>query len=139
MASVRQVPIEAACPDDISISDETRLYRRIHPKHFVRDSNTNQVRPSSAAFSNSTDGSPMSVALGDTLHELGRTPESVVEAYPNFALACLPARFPRTLNQTICRCPVAEEPAHGGVGGNKTPSVKRKLREAAAWHVPPSS
>ena len=58
MAPARQLPLEQACPDDPSVLDETHLYRRIHPTHFVRDENTNEVRPSSAAFTNSRDGKP---------------------------------------------------------------------------------
>ena len=79
----------------------------------------------------------MSVALGDTLITLERTPASVLARYPDFAMARFPASLPRGLNQTVCRSPVVEEPAHGGVGGNKSKSIKRKLSRGASWEVPP--
>ena len=137
MAPARQLPLEQACPDDPSVLDETHLYRRIHPTHFVRDENTNEVRPSSAAFTNSRDGSPMSIALSDTLETLGRPPSSVLDRYPGFALARFPASLPRILDQTVCRSPVDEEPAHGGVGGTKSKSIKRELSRTARWEVSP--
>jgi hypothetical protein len=50
--------------DDPSIPDDAELWRRIPPWHFVDDENLRQIRPSSAAFEDDPDGSPMSVILG---------------------------------------------------------------------------
>jgi hypothetical protein len=58
--------------DDPTISDETELWRRIPPWHFFHDENLGRIRPSSAAFENHPDGSPMSVLLATE----GGTPET---------------------------------------------------------------
>ena len=49
--------------DDPTIPDLAELWRRIPPWHLVKDDNLGRVRPSSAAFDNHPNGSPMSVLL----------------------------------------------------------------------------
>lgn len=128
---------DGSCKDDPSIANDSHLYRRIHPDQFVPDENAGTVRPSSAAFTNSEDGSPMSVALGDTLSDLGRAPATVLDHYRRHALARLTAAVARESRQTVCRLPVDDEPAHGGVGGTKSKGVRRQLAQSSVWEVPP--
>jgi hypothetical protein len=47
--------------DPDSIPNPRRLFRRIHPDMIVMDQNSGQHRPTSANFSDSSDGTPMSV------------------------------------------------------------------------------
>jgi len=49
--------------DDPTIPDDAERWRRIPPWHFFHDENLRQIRPSSAAFEDHPNGSPMSVLL----------------------------------------------------------------------------
>jgi hypothetical protein len=116
--------------DDASISDETALFRRIHPQfHLHWDDNRGCWRVTSGAF----DHEEMSVALGDTLEELGRSPETLLDPYPDQYLVSLPARAAREQEQAILRDPDDAEPAHGLVVGRKTLRRKKALLAAARW------
>lgn len=123
--------------DDKSIADTTELFRRINPEQIVQDDNTGERRPSSAAFNDSSDESPMSVALGDTLQAAGRSPESTIASYPAWGLVAITARVARDCEQAIVRDPVPEEPAHGLVAGKKTGGRKNTFKRAARWVVLP--
>lgn len=126
--------------DDQSIIGDSKLFRRIFVRPNVQvvwDANRNKWRPSSAAFQNSSDGSPMSVVLEVVLQELERDYESVLVGHDNFACAYISAQLARNLQQGIVRDPVPEELAHGLVFGNKPPSVRRKMAEEAEWLVAP--
>jgi len=130
--------------DDKTIANDTLLYRRVinqpNPpaKQIVWDDNKNCWRPSSAAFTDHPNGSPMSVALGDTLQEEGLEPNSVLDGHENFCLVSFPASIPRSKAQGIMRKPLEGDPAHGEVFGKKTKSVKRALANNSEWHVPPN-
>ncbi|HUY37004.1 MAG TPA: hypothetical protein VMV69_30075 [Pirellulales bacterium] len=113
--------------DDPSIADSEALWRRIPPTHCVLDRNLGRVRPSSAAFENHPNGSPMSVVLGKEVIAAGRDAESVLKGHEGYALASFSAGLARQCGQAVARDPLDEEPAHALVIGKKTGSVKRAV------------
>ena len=126
-----------ALSDDPSILDSASLWRRIPPWHFVFDHNLNVLRPSSAAFDDHPNGSPMSVVLGDDLLAAGRPPKSALADCAGFALASLAAGLARSTGQGIMRAPLPEEPAHAEVFGPKSGSVRRALAKGSTWVIAP--
>jgi hypothetical protein len=119
--------------DDLTIPDEADLWRRIPTWHIVRDENSGQIRPSSAAFDNDPDGAPMSVVLAAE----AENPQTALAGLTGFALASFKARTARDCNQGIVRDPLPNEPAHALVFGTKTKSIRRRLAKEATWVVPP--
>ena len=112
--------------DDPTIRDPDPLWRRIHPT-FLRSDGT----VSSAAFSNSSDGSGMSVTLGREAMATGVTPKLALSRYPTHGLAAITAGDCRSHEQRIQRDPTAEDRHHALVSGEKTKAVQRQLARAA--------
>jgi len=127
--------------NDDSVSDDTLLLRRIpsRPKlTIIWDSNLGCWRPSSAAFEDHKNGSPMSIVLEDTLIELGRALDSALTGHETgFSLAAITAGTARENNQGVARDPVDDEPAHGVVFGRKTKKTSRNLARSSTWIVEP--
>ncbi|HUY33644.1 MAG TPA: hypothetical protein VMV69_12915 [Pirellulales bacterium] len=124
--------------DDLTISNDAVLWRNIPPRHFVLDENASAVRPSSAAFMDDPDNSPMSVLLGDEVLSSGRTAESIIANLEGFALAEFTASAVRECGQLVVRDPTDEEPAHAlVVGDKKKRSIRRRIAENAKWLIPP--
>lgn len=115
-------------PDDLAVSDEVDLLRRIPPWHFHADPSTGSVRPSSAAFEDDEDGLPMSVYRSDVIEQTGRNPERVLRGHENFALAAVGAGLVRSHAQTVHHDPLPDEHAHAVVCG------KNKERHAAVGY-----
>jgi len=124
--------------DDPTIVDAAVLWRRIPPWHFVRDDNAGTIRPSSAAFENHPNGSPMSVVLGDEVVASGRSASEVIAMHSGFALAALTAGLSRKCNQGVMREPLPEEPAHAVVFGEKPKRIRQLIAKSAEWVIPPS-
>ena len=137
-------------PDDKTIDNDTLLYRRVmnqpNPpvRQIVWDGNKRCWRPSSVAFTDNR-GSPMSIAIGDTLEKEGLEPDSVLIGHENFSLVSFPAKIPRDKKLGVIRKPIEEDleqgvvadPAHGEVVGKKTNGVKRYLKDNAEWYIEP--
>jgi hypothetical protein len=123
--------------DDLTIPDEAELWRRIPPTHLILDHNLGRIRPTSAAFENHPDGSPMSVFLADIVLESGRKPEAVLVGHEGFTLASITAGLARECNQKIVRKPLDMEPAHAEVVGKKTDGVKKRFYRGCRWVIPP--
>jgi hypothetical protein len=123
--------------DDPSVLPHHVLWRRIPGWHFVWDANRNAVRPSSAAFDNDSDGSPMSIQLAAVLAEYGRGELEVLQGHTGFALARFLAEAARNCGQMIVPEPGPGDPAHGLVVGDKPPSVRKKLQRASEWQTEP--
>lgn len=127
--------------NDETISDDTQLLRRVPSVpnlNVVWDGNAHAWRPSSASFENHPNGSPMSVGLSDTLDQLGRPLESMLDGYEGaFSLVAFRAGVARENGQGVARDPTPEEPAHGVVFGEKTKAIRRKLAKSAIWIIPP--
>ncbi len=125
------------CPDDLTIQDEAGLWRRIHPKQLVVDKNRGVIRPSSAAFQDPSDGSCLSIVIGDVALSFGRTPEIVMANHREYFLASFSAGLARNFGQTVCRVPVEEEPAHGEVCGVKSKTVQKAFANSSIWVIEP--
>lgn len=125
--------------DDATITDDAELWRRIHSTWIVPDRNTGSVRLSSAAFDNSSDGTPTSVLLADLVRETGRTAEDVIAKFDQHALASITAGRARDCKQGVARDALPNEPAHAYVFGRKTKLLKRCLARHAEWVIPPAS
>jgi hypothetical protein len=123
--------------DDLSIGSDAQLWRNIPPWHVVDDANRGGKRISKAAFDDHPNGTPMSVVLGDDVVAAGREPSSVIANLEGFCLASVTAELARSLNQGIVRSPLAVEPAHAEVFGNKTDSVRKRFAREAHWIIPP--
>ena len=124
--------------DDPTIADEAPLWRRVPPCHVIFDQNLGRFRPSSAAFENHPNGTPMSVLLGGELVDSGRSAESILSGYHDFSLVSFPALVARNNGQAIVRRPLPDEPAHAEVVGRKSGAVKKALVRASEWVVPPA-
>ena len=114
---------EPAEADDLTITDDSALWRRIPPRHFVFDQNLGRLRPSTAAFENHPDGSGMSVFLGAEVVARGRGPDDVLAGHTGYALAAITAGLARAMRQAIVRRPLVDEPAHAEVRGHKTSAL----------------
>lgn len=79
----------------------------------------------------------MSVVLEDTLVELGRNPESIIENRPGHGVLGIRAKDVRAEAQRIERSPLTVELAHGDVWGEKPGSRRRRLATKAFWVVEP--
>ena len=124
-------------PDDPSILDEIDLLRQIPRWHFFEDRETGQVRPSSAAFEDDSDGHPMSVYRSDLIAATGGNLDRILAAHTGFAVSAIAAGLVRSLDQTVHPEPLPDEAAHAVVCGNKTDSIRRKWARQARWVIPP--
>lgn len=112
--------------DDPSILDTAELWRLVRPDWQVEDGRGG-LRPSSAAFQDPTDGSPMSVLLADQVKASGRGLKDVLSAFPGYKIASFSAGFARTLDLGIARDPTPQELAHAVVAGKKPKRVRNQL------------
>ena len=119
--------------DDPSIPDEAKLLRRIPPIHFPGDRMT-PGRPSSAAFEDSPDGSPMSVNWEELCHE---HQFDSLEGHETFGLVSFTAGQARELGLSVFRWPLEGNPTHCGVARKKTKGIKKKLASESRWVVFP--
>lgn len=124
--------------NDTSVGGCSELWRRIHPKQIIFDKSLGKIRPSSAAFQDSTDGTPMSVLSARLVGRSGRDEFSVLRSFPNEALAAFTARFARSQRQGIELAPVENEPAHAHVFGSKEKSVRSQFAKHSIWAVEPN-
>jgi hypothetical protein len=119
--------------DDPTIPNDAELWRRIPPWHFVDDGNLGQIRPSSAAFEDHPDGSPMSVLLAVEAGD----PQRALAGHQGFALASITAALARRLGLGVARDPRPDEPAHAVVFGRKNKRISRRLAMGSHWIVQP--
>jgi len=123
--------------DDKSIPDEAELWRRVPPgiNWSVLDENLGRIRPTSQAFRDSPDGSPMSVFLAD---ECGN-PQTAIAGHEGFGLVVFSAGLARKCGQKIARKPLPEQPSHAFVVGEKTKPVQNRLARGCRWIIEPST
>jgi hypothetical protein len=119
--------------DDATIRGSDPLWRRIHPDQVLFDRNLGGWRPSSAAFGDHPNGTPMSVVLGNEVIGAGRSAAALLDDYTGYSLAGVTAGLARSCDQIVYRAPRADEPAHAEVKGTKTKGVKRKFATEATW------
>jgi hypothetical protein len=127
-----------AYQDDIAIGNDVRLFRRIHPQWIVRDDNLNCFRPSSQAFNNSQDDSPMSVNREDILQQENREPAVLLTGFHEWGLASVRAGVMRENGQGIAADPLPDEQSHALVFGPKPPKTRKRIAKTAEWVIQPS-
>jgi len=123
--------------DDPTIADEEVLLRRIPRWHFHFDKNLGRWRPSSAAFEDHPDGSPMSVHLISVLEGCGFPVESILADHDGYVVAGIVAGFVRANGQGICRKPRDNYPAHAKVVGPKTERIRKRFAKESSWVINP--
>ena len=116
--------------DDPTIGHDVSLWRRVNPIHFVKENN-GTVRPSSAAFQDHPNGTPMSVVIAAEC-----TIERALAGYTGFGIVAITAGLARQYGQGIMRTPQPNEPAHADVFGPKPKNVTRSLAKGSVWVVP---
>lgn len=79
----------------------------------------------------------MSVQLASIVIESGGDARSALASYPDWYLAALTAGQVRARKLGVIRHPLPDDPAHAGVTGEKTPSVKKYLAKTARWIIGP--
>jgi hypothetical protein len=123
---------EAESPaDDSSIGDDEALWRWVRPDQW--EPMGDSTRPRSDAFCDSSDGSPMSVDRAQVRQQRGEGPEHTVADRPGYLVAEVQAGSCRALHLGVVPDPLPDNPAHAGVTGTKTHSVRRQLAKAALW------
>lgn len=106
--------------DDPNVADDAVLWRRVRPDWVIRDENVGEFRPSSAAFQNSSDGSPMSVLIEMIVKSTNRTAADILNGYFEYSLCSFTAGLARELGQQVATRPEdLNEPAHGFVVGKR--------------------
>ena len=124
--------------DDLTVPDDERLLRRVPPQLIVWNENTGARQVSTGAFSDSSDGSGMSVSLAGVLEAAGVPDEHVLGGYDGFGLVAITAGLARAQNQGVIRDPTETDPSHAEVVGKKTRAVKRAFKREATWIVCPA-
>jgi len=126
--------------DDPSIRNCSELWRRVHPTHFIFDQNLGRMRPTSQAFTDSKDGTPMSVLQARVVAATNRDEYSVLRNHPGYALVAFTARLARQLGQGVEPNPLPDEPAHTYVfGDKKKKAVKEAFAKNAVWVAKPDA
>lgn len=123
--------------DDISIANSDYLLRRIFQDFWkIDDDNQDRTRPSSQAFNDPSNGSPMSVFIENIILDAGRSVFEVLSGYPSNGLAKFTAGVAREVDLGIKKDPLPDEDSHAEVFGNKTRSVKNHLARNSEWVLP---
>ncbi|MCY3820356.1 MAG: hypothetical protein OXH52_13495 [Gammaproteobacteria bacterium] len=125
--------------DDATVSDDDELLRRVPPNMISRKEGQGTLEVSSAAFTNPSDGSGMSVVIRSALIAGGGCIEEVLAGYEGFGLVSIQVASVREQNQMVVRKPLPENPAHGEVIGQKTRGVRRALKQSAKLIIQPRS
>ncbi|MEC9386974.1 hypothetical protein [Marinobacter sp. bablab_jr008] len=128
--------------DDDTIKDDEGLLRRVPnwPNMVKFDENKNEYRPSSACFSDKSDGVELSVTLETPLLENGSDHQSATKT-KGFGLARVKAGIAREITepkQCIMREPTDDDPYHGIIAGKKSKRAKQKLARSAELVIAPS-
>ena len=121
--------------DDPAIDDADELWRRIGRRQdqTIFDNNTNRYRPSSGAFDNHKDGSPMSVDLA----KIAKIPSVTLKGHEDYNLASITAGLARDCGQKVAHDPKPDNPAHSVVVGKKSKSIRSRFAKEARWVLPP--
>jgi hypothetical protein len=129
------VAYKAVYQDDSDIPDDAELWRRINPDQFVQDDNLGRVRPSSVAFSDSSDGTPMSVDLATIVVAKGGDASTTLVDHPGCFLVALTAgqvRDPVNGKLGVQLAPTSTNPAHTYVFERKLAALRTISRVARA-------
>ena len=86
--------------DDPSILADDPLWRRVHPTQVILDKNQGVHRPSSSAFDDHPNGTPMSIVLGKDATAKGRSGEAILEKFHGYSLAAITADMTSSIEST---------------------------------------
>ena len=118
--------------DDPTIPHDAVLWRRIYPENgYIAPRENGELRATSLAFDDSSDGSPMSMYLADEAGD----PSVALRGHENFGLASLKAQDLRNEGQAIARDD-ADIPGHVLVDGPKPASVRKRWARQAILVLP---
>jgi hypothetical protein len=121
-------------PDDATILDSDRLFRRVRPNQLFTEPDGSQ-RPTSAVFKNLE----LSVNIESLMVEQGRPPEDSLSGFPNEYLTSITAGKVREYRYPIVKdTDPPHDPAHGLVLGKKTDSFANAMVRAQRWVVSPA-
>lgn len=124
---------QVAYQDDPTITNEDRLFRRVHLTQVVRDDDTGLARVSSGAFRDKE----LSVNIESILVNEGKSPAACLHGYLVHQLVSVTAGEARQYSQTVCRDPLPNDLSHGLIAGSKNNRrILEGLRDSAKWIVP---
>ena len=116
--------------DDPTIPGDAVVWRRIHRLHDV----PSERRPSSAAFTDSTDGTPMSA----TLVTAGADPAAYATRWVAHGVVAISVQQLRDLGLGVTKAPTDDDPDHVSIHGEKKKAITGSLAKVAKWVVEPS-
>jgi hypothetical protein len=121
-------------PDDPTIGDAERLFRRVHITFLVPDDDTGLARISSGAFRDKD----LSINIESILLSEGKTPAACLATQTTHKLTFISAGAARQHQQSVCRDPdpLHDNLSHGIVWGPKNKNVRDGLRDSAHWVIP---
>jgi hypothetical protein len=124
---------EDARPDDATIPNTDRLFRRVRENQLVRLEDGSR-RVSSALFK----ADEMSVNIESLMIAQGRPPEDTLTGYPSEYLTSIVAGDVRDHGLRIVKqTEPPHDPAHGLVLGKKRESFANAMVRSHKWIVPP--
>src|SRR5262245_61561436 len=110
--------------DDPTISDDDLVLRRIPKTQRVDDPKTpTGSRPTTGAFDDSVDGSPLSMSLASECVN----PRALIEGMADAGVVAVSVRQLRALGQGVVRDPTEADPAHVLVFGHKPRSFGKAM------------
>lgn len=119
--------------DDLSIPNNTRLFRRVAPNQ-LSTLNDGSVRPSSSVFKTTE----MSVNIESLMLQQGRPPEDTVSKYPGHFLVAVVASTVREHKHPIVIDTEGDaDPAHGLVLGKKRNAFIKTMLNTYQWVLRP--
>jgi|ERR1700680_2208486 hypothetical protein len=120
-------------PDDPSIPNTDRLFRRVPPNQLFTEPDGSQ-RPTSAVFKNPN----LSVNIESLMIEQGRQPEDTLTNFPTDFLTSIIAGNVRVYGYRIVKDTAPpNDPAHGLVLGRKTSAFANAMVRTHRWIVAP--
>lgn len=122
--------------DDPTLDDELPLWRRIPPQ-FVKDLNTDTVRPTSQAFQNLPGKMAFSVWISSVARAHNGSPDDLVAGHEGYGAVEFTAGTARELGQAVSREPEPDQPAHGHVTGRKSRKTRSEFAKRSAWLIKP--
>ena len=114
--------------DDLGISDDEIVLRRVHESFVVLDQNVHRKRPSTQAFKQGGADGLVSVYLSAET-----TPNSVAEEGPEPFLAFIKVGALRKQGLGLVRDPSSGGPGHCVITGRKTRGRLNQIAQQAVW------
>lgn len=117
-------------PRNEIINDSELLIRRIHPRQIIFDTESEEMRPSPAAFSHDSNGTAMSMSALSML----QNPETELRDHPGHRLVSIPAKTLRELGLYPRHSPTDSNPARVLVEGDLNRRIRSILARRAEFY-----